>query len=176
MSFRSFVPDLVPPKVRCKQAFLVAAVALAGCGGSSPPPRLVSGTGYSFSGPGDWTVKRSAMSVALSRGLDVISVTRFTLLRRYRPELWPKVVPEIDQRADALARDQRGTVSSRATITIAGENARRYEIAYRRNGNQLVERLGFILRGKTEYELLCRFERGKSSSACDQLFETFRPT
>jgi len=100
-------------------------------------------------------------------------VTRFPLLRPYRTELWPKVVPEMDRSAAALASDQHGTVTARVTQRISGEQARRYDVEYTRNGKGLVERLGFVLRAKTEYELLCRFERGKSAAACDQLFRTF---
>jgi hypothetical protein len=90
--------------------------------------------------------------------------------------LWPQVVPEIDRSAAGVASDQHGTVSSSATVRIGGEQARRYDIEYVRDGKKLVERLGFVLHAKTEYELLCRFERGKSTSACDLLFGSFRLT
>jgi hypothetical protein len=113
-------------------------------------------------------------SIEVSRGIQLVSVTRFPLLRRFRPELWSKVVVEIDRSAAALAAEQKGSVSSRETTTVGGLRARRYDIVYERGGKQLTERVGFVLREKTEYELLCRFERGQSSSACDELFETFR--
>jgi hypothetical protein len=60
------------------------------------------------------------------------------------------------------------------TTTVAGQRARRYDIAYELGGKKLTERVGFVLRGKTEYELLCRFEQGRDSSACDMLFSSFR--
>ena len=41
-------------------------------------------------------------------------------------------------------------------------------------GKQLVERIAFVLRGKTEYLLLCRYERGGSTDACDGLLTSFR--
>lgn len=104
----------------------------------------------------------------------MVSVTRFPLLRPYRASLWPKVVPEIDRIAAGVASDQHGTLGSRATITLAGNQARRYDIAYVRDGKHLVERLGFVLHAKTEYELLCRIEQGRSTSACDMLFASFR--
>jgi hypothetical protein len=121
-------------------------------------------------------VTRAGRSVQAARGIDIVSVTRFPLLRTYRPALWPKVVPEIDRSAAGVASDQHGTLSARATVTIAGGEARRYDVTYERNGKKLVERLGFVLRAKTEYELLCRFERGKSSSGCDLLFRSFTLT
>jgi hypothetical protein len=149
---------------------------LAGCGAGTAAPRLLSGKGYSFSAPGDWSVSRTAFSIRAAHGIEVVSVVRFPLLRTFRPELWPRVVPEMDRSAAAVATDQHGTVTARVTETIAGEQARRYDVEYARNGKQLVERLGFVLKHKTEYELLCRFERGKNASACDRLFRSFRLT
>lgn len=119
---------------------------------------------------------RTVRSIQAASGLDVVSVTRFPLLRRFRATLWPKVVPEIDRIAAGIASDQHGSVSAQETVTIGGEQARRYDIEYERSGKKLVERLGFVLHVKTEYELLCRFERGKSASACDLLYRSFRLT
>jgi hypothetical protein len=150
------------------------AVLAAGCGGAHARPVVLTGEGYAFSAPGDWSITRTARSIQAARGIDVVSVTRFPLLHAYRSQLWSKVVPEIDRSAEAVASDQHGTVTDRSTLTLAGLQARRYEIAYERQGRKLVERLGFVLRGKTEYELLCRYERGKSSSGCDLLFRSFR--
>ena len=57
---------------------------------------------------------------------------------------------------------------------LSGQRARLYEVAYDLRGKKLVERLAFVLRGKTEYLLLCRYEQRKSSDACDTLLKTFR--
>ena len=138
--------------------------------------RPVTGTGYAFSAPADWTLVRMQRTVQLSHGIQLVSVTRFPLLKPYRPELWPKVIPEIDRSAAALASGQKGTVTVRATTMIAGRQARRYDIAYESDGKKLIERVAFVLRAKTEYELLCRFERGESAAACDTLFRSFRLT
>ena len=101
-------------------------------------------------------------------------MTRFPLLRRFRPGLWDKVVPELDRAAAAVASQQQGTVSDPRTLTIAGQKARRYDVGYTREGKQLVERIAFVLRGKTEYYLLCRYERGGDTEACDRLLTSFR--
>jgi hypothetical protein len=138
------------------------------------PPQVLSGEGYAFSAPGDWTVTRTARSIQAAHRLGVVSVSRFPLLRPYRVALWPKVVPEIDRIATGIASDQHGSVSAEATVTIGGERARRYDLVYEGDGRKLVERLGFVLHAKTEYELLCRFESGKSASACGLLFRSFR--
>jgi len=105
-----------------------------------------------------------------------VSVERFPLLRAYRPQLWAKVRPELDAAAAAIAKQQSGTVGNSGTGTIAGERARRYDVAYEHDGKQLVERIAFVLRGKTEYLLLCRYERGGETRACDRLLATFRLT
>jgi hypothetical protein len=101
-------------------------------------------------------------------------VTRFPLQRRFRPELWTKVVPELDRAAAAVASQQQGTVIDSRSITVAGRKARRYDVAYTNEGKDLVERIAFVLRGKTEYLLLCRYERGGSTDACDGLLTSFK--
>ena len=168
---------MVPGIDRCKQPILIGfALAVAGCGASKPALETVHGRDYAFSAPATWTVVRGPRAVEASSGVRLVSVTRFALLRRFRPDLWAAVVPEIDRSAETLAGQQHGAVTSRATATIAGLQARRYEVAYERRGKRLVELLGFVLRGKTEYQLLCRYERGQSSSACDTLLRTFKLT
>jgi hypothetical protein len=124
--------------------------------------------------PADWGVSRKGPEVQAAQGTKLISVTRFPLLRQFRPPLWDKVVPELDRAATALARQQQGTVSDPRTVTVADQMARRYDVAYTREGKQLVERIAFVLRGKTEYLLLCRYERGGDTEACDRLLTSFR--
>jgi hypothetical protein len=154
---------------------VLSLLTLAGCGGGGGAPalKIVQGNGYRFSAPASWAVVRSGREVQVSEGLKLVSVTRYPLLRRYRPELWGRVVPELDRAAGQLAQQQNGKVAAAQTVTIAGRRARRYDIEYERDGKQLVERLGFVLRGKTEYLLLCRYDRGGDTDACDRLLATF---
>jgi hypothetical protein len=119
-------------------------------------------------------VSRKGREVQAAQGTRLISVTRFSLQRRFRPALWDKVVPELDRAAAAVSRQQQGTVRDLRTVTIAGQNARRYDIAYTREGKQLIERIAFVLRGKSEYLLLCRYELGGDTEACDGLLTSFR--
>ena len=147
---------------------------LGGCGGGGAPAlKLVEGSGYRFSAPADWAVVRSARELQASKGLDLVSVTRYPLLRAYRPELWMRVVPELDRTATQLAQQQQGAVGESRTVTVAGQQARRYDIDYERDGKTLVERIAFVLRGKREYLLLCRYARGGGTDACDRLLATF---
>jgi hypothetical protein len=178
LSFRSFV-RFVPRVNPRKQAVLVALLPLAaGCGGSNAATteRPVRGTGYSFSAPASWQLVRSGRSISASDGLAVVSVTRFPLIRAFRPDLWDKVVEELDRAAAAVASQQKGKLSDPRTVTIGGRRARRYDIEYEHEGKRLVERLAFVLRGKTEYLLLCRYERDGDTRACDRLLATFKLT
>jgi hypothetical protein len=119
-------------------------------------------------------VARKGAEVRAAHGTGLVSVTPFPLLRRFRPELWAKVIPELDQAAAEVARQQKGKVGDSRTVTIAGKKARRYDIAYTGEGKQLVERIAFVLRGKSEYLLLCRYERGGDTEACDGLLTSFK--
>jgi len=107
------------------------------------------------------------------KSLALIAVSRFPLLRRAAEELSPKVVKELDGVAAGVAAQQHGRLSSSETTEVAGRQARRYDVAYESRGKRLVERLGFVLRGKTEYLVLCRFERAGDTTPCDELFRSF---
>ena len=134
--------------------------------------KVVRGPGYRFSAPADWAVARSPRAVQVSEGVGLVSVTRYPLVRAFRRELWTKVLPELDRTAGAVAKQQSGTVSASRTIDVSGREARSYVIDYEHEGKELVERITFVLRGKTEYYLLCRYERG-DTDACERLLATF---
>jgi hypothetical protein len=176
VSFRWFASSCVPARNRRKQAVLgVTLLVAAGCGAAAAPKgHVVRNAGFTFVAPGDWEISRKGREVQAAQGTRLISVTRFVLQRRFRLELWSKVVPELDRASAAVARQQQGTVGDSRTVTIAGQKARRYDIGYTRNGKQFVERIAFVLRGKSEYLLLCRYERGGDTEACDGLLTSFR--
>lgn len=182
MSFRWFGSRFVPGGNPRKRAALGLALLLsAGCGGGGDggggtDEKLLLGAGFVFSAPAAWAVSHTGREVRASQGLAVVSVTRFPLLRAFRPELWEQVVPELDRAAAGVARQQDGTVSDPETVTIADRRARRYDVVYEGEGKELVERIAFVLRGKTEYLLLCRYERGGETRACERLLATFRLT
>jgi hypothetical protein len=184
VSFRSLPTRSFPGPEGCKPALAglaAAAILLAGCGSGSskgPPAKVqdVVGVGYRFSAPSSWRVRREGRTVAATSGeVDLVGVTTFPLARRYEPRLWGKVAPALDQAAAQLTAQLGGRLEARATIVLAGRRARRYEIGYRRAGRQLVERTAFVLDGRREHQLLCRFQAEGDDGACRTLFRTFRP-
>ncbi len=105
-------------------------------------------------------------------GEALVSVSLFQLRRPYRPYLFRRVVPELDRAARLIAKQLEGQIERSETLELAGRRARRYEIRFEADGKQLVERIGFVLKGFTEYQLLCRFERGDEDgeAACRHLY------
>ena len=147
---------------------------------------MVRGEGFTFAAPLGWMVDRRGGVIQVQNGTDLVSVTRYPLLRRFRPELWAKVVPELDRAALAVAKQQAGTVVDPQTVTVGGQRARRYDVRseqmrwvgsdvrYDRAGRKLTERITFVLREKVEYLLLCRYDRGGPADVCELLLRSFR--
>jgi hypothetical protein len=158
---------------------VIVLVALAaGCGGgggtatTEPTGQAVSGPGFSFRAPEDWTVKVAPTSATASQGEDrLVSVTVLPLLRPYKPALFPRVVEELDRLAATLATRLRGELTSSRSTAAAGGRAREYEIEHA----GLVDRITFVLRGKREFELSCRWRKTAGvPGACALLVSSFR--
>jgi plasmid stabilization system protein ParE len=168
----SVLPRAGAPK---RLLLLGAALAAAGCGGSgATKTQALTGADFGFSAPGGWAVKRTAQMVEAARGDRAVSVTVFTLKRAFTPQLWPEVVPELDRVAASLADQLRGRAGTGTTVTLAGHRARSYEISFRRDNRDFVERITFVLDGKREFQLLCRYPAGTDEPACAALGSSFR--
>ena len=158
---------------------LVPVLAAAGCGGgggastesNAGSGQTVSGPGFSFQAPEGWTVKSSATSAeARQDSSTVVSVTVLPLVRPYRLALFPRVAKELDRVASTYASNVKGTVTSKRTVVLAGRKAREYEIVH----GDLVDRITFLLRGKRNFQLTCRWPSGPGNpAACEQLAATF---
>jgi len=120
-------------------------------------------------------VTRTGTSVAATHGTEAVSITTFRLTKPYTAKLWNEAVAELDGVAAKLAAELRGSVAASRTVQVGGANARQYELAFTEDGDRLVEQITFVLRGRREYELLCRYKAGKDEPACRQLLATFRP-
>jgi hypothetical protein len=148
---------------------------LAACGHSAQPEqastRLVRGAGFSFSVPRAWRTRRAERAVVAQRGSALVSVTTYALVKPYTPALFDRAAAELDRVAARLASEVHGTLSERATTTVDGRRIRVY-----RFGNASAEtRIGFVLEGRREYQLLCQNRRGTNDPdrACALLFDTF---
>jgi len=146
---------------------------LAGCGGSSQPAavsgHLVQGPGFSFSAPTGWTVKRKPHALVASQGDSAVSVTRFTLLKPYEPKLFDKTAKELDGVAARLAAASGGKLDESTTTLVDGRRIRAYR--YASKGTKM--RIGFVLIGRREYQLVCS---GDTGGPCTLLFSSFNAT
>lgn len=187
VSFRRPTSRVYPPLrslIPAGACVLAASIALAGCGGggssaTSGPPQSVSGAGFVFKAPGKWHVTRTQDRVAASPSPvsdELVSVSVFPLLRQYTPDLFDRLVArELDPHAEQLAKQQGGYVRTKQTVTLLGQNARQYVILFGGKKRTLQERITFVFRNKTEFELLCRWEGDKSApDYCAQLESSFR--
>jgi hypothetical protein len=149
---------------------------LAACGGSpkshARTTSVLRGSGFVFSVPAGWAVSRRTGVVEARKGKALVSATIFTLLKPYDPGLFEKVVGELDRNAEKLAAQAQGTLTEKQTITVAGRKIR----AYRYTAGGYSTRIGFVLVGKRELQLLCRAPSGAGDpdGACALLFSSFR--
>ena len=162
---------------------IVVAAALAGCGGGqkkSPPRyRAVAGSGVGFDAPAAWAVHRATARVwAAPRGggQSLVGVSRFRLLKPYRPARFAQAARELDRVAARFAAALHGRVVASRTIRVGGARVRQYDVAYR-SGARLVQRTTFVLRGREEYMLTCRYRSGSQNplaGACARFLASFR--
>jgi hypothetical protein len=85
--------------------------------------------------------------------------------------MFDAVAKELDGVAAKLAAQAGGKVTERVTTTVDGRKIR----AYRYTGGPTETRIGFVLDGKDEYQLLCQVPEGASDpdGACALLFDSF---
>jgi hypothetical protein len=157
----------------------LAVLALAGCGGgsSTPSAQTVRGDSFVYQAPGGWQISRRDTEVAASPkpgSSERVSVAVFPLLRAYDPKLFAAVTKELDASAAQEAKQLKGALTNRTTTTVAGSPVRQYVITV---PNSVQEQITYFLRRKTEFELLCQWEAGKSEpDYCKQLASSFKPT
>jgi predicted Zn-dependent protease len=173
-SFRLDTSRLIPRILRRKQTLLVAALILAGCGGSGAPKaqsELVRGHGFSFKAPAGWQIVRSARGAVASHGSELVQVSTFPLVRPYQAALFDRVAGELALRMKSIAQETGGTLAGTKTVTAGGVKSHRFEVKV--DGH--VDRYTFVLIGKREYQLLCRAGTSSNGAFCDDLLTSFRP-
>jgi len=146
---------------------LVLALILAGCGGAGNSNwQQVQGSGFRFLAPSAWKVSGATAS---NGPVDRVQVNEFRLVHPYVRAKQVAAAKELDGVATRLAKQLKGKVSTRRTLEVNGLDARGYVIDH----NGLIEEFTFVLRGRQEYELVCRRTRGADDTACRELVTSF---
>jgi hypothetical protein len=116
--------------------------------------------------PKGWNTSVRGTGVTARSGGAFVSVRRFRLQRRYESSMFAAAVPELDRVAEGLAADAGVKLTSRSTMLVAGRRSR----VYRYRGTKI----GFVLVGRFEYQLLCSSPGGGDpAGACALLFTSF---
>jgi hypothetical protein len=167
------------PSRRSTLALAAGLLMLGGCGGSSSgsTSQLLHGPGFTFRAPAAVAVARTPSSVSVrpedEGTLELASVTRFPLVKPFKPSLWPKAKHELDGVASRLAM---GLVAKQtepaSTVRVGGLPGRRYVMAFDQNGTDVTQRLTLLLDRKREYQLLCRWPSSDAEPDSCTLLET----
>ena len=122
--------------------------------------------------PPGWTSRRARSALLARRGDSQVSVTVFSLLKRYDPARFQEAAKELDRIAAKLAARAGGSVTESTTSTVDGRKVRSYR--YKSEGGGQM-RIAFVLDGKREYQLLCDAPGSTDTDgACELLFATFK--
>jgi hypothetical protein len=174
-SFRVVTARLIPLGLRPKQAaLLVVPLILAACGGSGAPKaqeQVVTGPGFRFEAPAGWRVEHAPRQASASEGPELVKVATFPLLKPYSPALFARVDRELTARMRQVAVETGGKVSAGTTVVAGGTRSHSYRVTTRDH----VDQYTFVLRGRREYQLLCRRSSSNDDGVCSQLIASFRP-
>lgn len=110
-------------------------------------------------------------------GATLVSVETFRLLKRYRPALFPAALRELDRAQRDVARRLHGRIDRRRVVRAAGRRAAQYDLSYRRGGADLRQRATYVLAGRREHLLVCRWDAARADAlgdACVRLLASFR--
>jgi hypothetical protein len=174
-SFRVVTARLIPRGLRPKRAALLLLVPLilAACGGSGAPKaqqQVVSGPGFRFEAPAGWRVEHRPLQAWASSGSELVKVATFPLMKPYSPALFVRVDRELAARMRQVAAQTGGTVSAGTTVVAGGIRSH----AYRVTASDHVDQYTFVLRGRREYQLLCRRSPSHDDVVCARLIASFR--
>lgn len=163
---------------------IVLPLALTACGGAKdaqPTDRsVVKGPGFTFEMPAGWATTSTAAATearAAAAGDAMVSATAFTLQKPYNPAMFALAAKELDRVAAKLAAQSRSTLAESKTVIVDGRRIRAYRFTVNpASGPSFDERIGFVLHGKREVQLLCRAPVGSADpdGACALLYSSFR--
>jgi len=122
--------------------------------------------------PDGLKVTRSQNGVTAADGGRLVEVSTFPLARAYSAGLFAAVAKELKARMDTLAQQSGGTVTPGKPVTVGGIRSHSYEV----ESDGMVDDYVFVLRGKREFQLLCRRKASEPGDPCKLLFTSFRVT
>ncbi len=114
-------------------------------------------------------MQRSEGKVSASRDTELVQVATFRLLKPYRSGLFGQVERELSTRMRQLAQQTGGSVSADRTVVADGIRSHSYEVTV--GGH--IDQYTFVLRGRREFQLLCRRTSSHGDEACRQLLTSF---
>jgi hypothetical protein len=106
----------------------------------------------------------------------LVSATAYRLVKPDSPTQFSRAAKELDGVAAKLAQASGGTVTESVTTIVDGQRIRAYRFTSHPAGKPSTDdRVGFLLEGRHEYQLLCRAPAGSGDpdGACALLFGSF---
>ena len=152
----------------------MAVLILAGCGGSSEPKaryQPVVGSGFSFEAPAGWRIEHVAGRTSATSDSQLVQVATFPLAHPYTDALFGAVANELRARIKTVATETGGVLGGTRTVKAGGIRSHVYDMKV----GDHVDEYTFVLRGKREYQLLCRRRSSKSDAFCARLITSFQP-
>jgi len=127
---------------------------------------------FRFQAPVGWKVARSGglTTATATHGSELVQVASFPLARPYTPALFTKVESELATRMAQVANASGGKVTGHSVVTADGIRSHTYTVQV----GDHVDTYVFVLRGKREYQLLCRRASSDKAGFCDRLVASFR--
>ena len=95
----------------------------------------------------------------------------FALVHRYTDGLFDRVRTELDSRMDAVAKQTGGSVAGHRVVSAGGIKSHSYDVTV----GDRTDTYTFVLRGKREYQLLCRRRSSHGTEVCEALIASFTP-
>lgn len=147
-------------------AALLAAVALAGCGGSGENSFDTPTYPFSFDYPGGWTLSRAAtsegggalraLSVALKEPYDQVTIMQYKL-KKTLPRGANGFRPEINRIVARLTKQARGSAGKGRVVKYGGVPGYQYVLSYPVGGGvRLQSRMTFLFKGDNEFQIACQ--------------------
>lgn len=142
---------------------------LAGCGGSSAPPRAswhtVELASYRFQVPAGWKAAVAKDRYEARKDGSFVQAQAFPLVHAYRPALFAKVEPELALRMAAVAKQVGGSVGANRIVSPGGIKSHAYDLKV----DGRTDTYTFVLRDRHELQLICSAD----ASVCGHLLASF---